>query len=148
MIAAVGHGLALSNSFAAVGHGLALSNSFGAFRFQLLRFRAMDAHQKSPKSIKIRLKKLTCFNMFLRSFFDRFGAPKGSQNRPKSCQVGPKTALETIFFAKSEFSRKPLKTNEKSTFLSPRGDPKRPKIVPRSFQDDLISLFFSFRFLH
>ena len=36
--AAVGHGLALSNSFAAVGHGLALSNSFGAFRFQLLRF--------------------------------------------------------------------------------------------------------------
>ena len=32
MIAAVGHGLALSNSIAAVGHGLALSNSFGAFR--------------------------------------------------------------------------------------------------------------------
>ena len=30
-------GLLLSNSFAAVGHGLALSNSFGAFRFQLLR---------------------------------------------------------------------------------------------------------------
>ena len=40
MIAAVGHGLALSNSFAVVGHGLALSNSFGAFRFQLLRFGA------------------------------------------------------------------------------------------------------------
>ena len=36
-IAAVGHGLALSNSFAAVGHGLALANSNGAFRFQLLR---------------------------------------------------------------------------------------------------------------
>ena len=39
-VAAVGHGLALSNSFAAVGHGLALANSNGAFRFQLLRFGA------------------------------------------------------------------------------------------------------------
>ena len=39
LVAAVGHGLALSNSFAAVGHGLALANSNGAFRFQLLRFR-------------------------------------------------------------------------------------------------------------
>ena len=36
--AAVGHRLALSNSFAAVGHGLDLSNSFGPFCFQLLRF--------------------------------------------------------------------------------------------------------------
>ena len=53
MSTAVGHGFALSNSFAAVGHELALSNSFAAvihglsfansnraFRFQLLRFRA------------------------------------------------------------------------------------------------------------
>ena len=59
MIAAVGHGLALSPSFAAVGHrlalsssfavvgyGLALANSNGAFRFQLLRFRG-DARLKN-----------------------------------------------------------------------------------------------------
>ena len=43
MIAAVGHGLALSNSFAAIGHGLALANSSGAFRFQLLRFSGWSA---------------------------------------------------------------------------------------------------------
>ena len=62
-------------------------------------------------------------------------------------QVGLKTALETIFFEKSEFSRKALKTNEKSTKMTPRGDPKRPQIAPRRLQDDLEEVFFSHRFL-
>ena len=72
----------------------------------------------------------------------------GGQNRPKMGQVGLKTGLETLFFEKREFSRKALKTNEKSTILSPRGDPKRPKIVPRRPQDDLTSVLFSLRFSH
>ena len=66
----------------------------------------------------------------------------GGQNRPKMGQVGLKTALETLFFEKREFSRKHLKTNEKSTFLTPRGDPKRPKIAPRRHQDGLKELLF------
>ena len=76
------------------------------------------------------------------------GCQKGSQNRPKSCQVGPKTALEAIFFEKSGFSRKPLKTNEKSTFLRSRVVKKQPKIVPRRPQDGLISILCSLRFSH
>ena len=46
-IAAVGHVLALSNSFAAVGHRLDLSNSSCTFRFQLLRFGGARAHYYS-----------------------------------------------------------------------------------------------------
>ena len=50
--------------------------------------------------------------------FARFWDPSwrllGGQNRPKMGQVGLKTALETIFFEKREFSRKALKTNEKN----------------------------------
>ena len=46
------------------------------------------------------------------------------------------------------FTEPLLKTNEKSTFLSPRGDPKRPKIVPRRPQDGLISILCSLRFSH
>ena len=72
----------------------------------------------------------------------------GRQNRPKSGQVRSKTALEAIFFEKSEFSRKPLKTNEKSTFLRSRVVKKQPKIVPRRPQDGLISILCSLRFSH
>ena len=63
-------------------------------------------------------------------------------------QVRFKTALETILFEKSECSRKALKTNEKTRFPSPRGDPKRPKIAPRWHQDGLFWVLFSLRFLH
>ena len=61
-------------------------------------------------------------------------------------QVRFKTALETILFEKSEFSRKALTTNEQTIFSSPRGDPKRPKIAPRWPQDGLFWGFF-FRFV-
>ena len=70
----------------------------------------------------------------------------GCQNPPKLGQIGVKTALEAIFFEKSEFSRKALKTNEKSIFSSPRSVPKRPKIVPKRLQDGLEEPFFSHRF--
>ena len=63
-------------------------------------------------------------------------------------QVGLKTALETIFFEKSECSRKALKTNIKSIKMTPRAVTKRPKIVPKRCQDDLEELFFSLRFLY
>ena len=60
--------------------------------------------------------------------FGRFWEPSwsllGGQNRPKMGQVGLKTALETLFFEKSEFSGKALKTNEKSIKMTPRGDQK------------------------
>ena len=72
----------------------------------------------------------------------------GCQNRPKSGQVRSKMALEAIFFEKSEFSRKALKTNEKSTKMTPRAVTKRPKIVPKRCQDDLEEVFFALRFLH
>ena len=44
----------------------------------------------------------------------------GGQNRPKMGQVGLKTALETLFFEKREFSGKAFKTNEKSINMTPR----------------------------
>ena len=71
----------------------------------------------------------------------------GGQNRPKMGQVGLKTALETLFFEKREFSRKALKINVFSTKMTPRGDPKRPKIAPKRFQDGFGSVLFSHRFL-
>ena len=86
---------------------------------------------------------LIVFGSFWGAILEHFGRP----NRPKLGQVGFKMALETIFFEKSEFSRKALKTNEKSTFLSPRAATKRPKIAPRRPQDDLEEVFFSHRFL-
>ena len=62
-------------------------------------------------------------------------------------QVGLKTGLETIFFEKSDFSRKALKTNRKSIKMSPRAVTKRPKIAPRQPQDDLEDSCFSYLFL-
>ena len=71
----------------------------------------------------------------------------GGQNRPKMGQVGLKTALETIFFEKREFSRNTFKTNEKSTKMTPRSVPRRPKIIPRRLQGGLEEVLFSHRFL-
>ena len=147
MIAAVGHGIALSNSVAAVSHGLALANSNGAFRFQLLRFRA----KTGLVFVNFRFKKLIKFQHVFSIVFGRFWEPSwsllGGQNRPKMGQVGLKTALETLFFEKREFSRKALKTNEISINMTPRGDPKRPKIAPKRSQDGFGSVLFSHRFL-
>jgi len=56
LIAAVGHGLALSNSIAAVGHGLALSNSFGAFRSLAAQVLGGDGAKIDQKSIQNQLK--------------------------------------------------------------------------------------------
>ena len=80
-------------------------------------------------------------------FWGRSWSLLGGQNRPKMGQVGLKTALETIFFEKSECSRNLIKTNGFSTFLTPRSIPKRPKIVLRRPQDGLEEVFFSHRFL-
>jgi len=71
----------------------------------------------------------------------------GGQNRPKMAQVGLKTGLETIFFEKREFSRKALEIKVFSIKMTPRGDPKRPKIAPKRFQDGFGSVLFSHRFL-
>ena len=115
----------------------------GWARFRILRNKRRFFAQKSIKKMfKIQ-------HLFLIVFGRSWGASwslLGGQNRPKMGQVGPKTALETIFFEKSEFSRKALKTNEKSIKMSPRGDPKRSKITPRRPQDGLISFFFRFVF--
>ena len=85
-------------------------------------------------------------NMFFNRFLDRFWVPCwhhfGCQNRPKSGQVRSKMALDAIFFEKRDFSRNLIKTNEKSLFLTPRGDPKRPKNSPRRSQDGLEELLF------
>ena len=69
-----------------------------------------------------------------------------SQNRAKMGQVGLKMGLETIFFEKSECSRKALKTNIKSIKMTPRAVTTRPKIVPKRCQGDLEEVFFSLRF--
>ena len=90
--------------------------------------------------------------MFLLSFLGRFWDPFwlhfGCPNRPKSGQVGSKTALGTIFVEKVQFHGNLIKTNGFSTFLTPRLVPKRPKIVPRRPQDGLEEVFLSLRFLH
>ena len=88
-----------------------------------------------------------CFLIVLDPFWDPFWTHLGGQNRPKMGQVGLKMGLETIFFEKSEFSRKALKTNRKSIKMSPRAATNRPKIAPRQPQDDLEDSFFSHRFL-
>ena len=66
-------------------------------------------------------------------------------NRPK---FGPRLLLKRVVLKKMSCSRKHLKTHEKSTKLTPRGDRKWTKIAPRWPQDGLISVLFSFRFLY
>ena len=78
----------------------------------------------AQKSIKKVIKFQHLFLIVFGRCWDPSWSTLGGQNRPKMGQVGLKTALETIFFEKLEFSRKALKTNEKSTFLTPRGDRK------------------------
>ena len=68
--------------------------------------------------------------------------PKRPPDAPKSSQVRSKMAIDAIFFEKRDFSRNLIKTNEKSIFLTPRGDPKRPKSFPRRSQDGLEELLF------
>ena len=68
--------------------------------------------------------------------------PKRPPDAPKSSQVRSKMAIDAIFFEKRDFSRNLIKTNEKSLFLTPRGDPKRPKNSPRRSQDGLEELLF------
>jgi hypothetical protein len=87
LIAAIGHGLALSNSFAAIVHGLSSANSSGAFRFSVAQ---VSSHEKSQKSVKIIQKINNKINMIFDSFLLRLGchvgslwAPKSTQNRPK-----------------------------------------------------------------
>ena len=90
--------------------------------------------------------------MFFCSFFGRlreaFWELFGCQNRPKTSQVGLQTALETISFQKSEYSRTALKTSEKTTKMTPRAVTTRPKIDPNRCQGDLEEVFFSIRFLY
>ena len=80
-------------------------------------------------------------------FWDPFWTHLGGQNRSNMGQVGLKTRLETIFFEKSDFSRKALKTHRKLIKMSPRAVIKQPKIAPRWPQDGLEDSFFSYLFL-
>ena len=89
-------------------------------------------------------KGLIAFESFSGAILEAFGR----QNRPKSGQVEPKTALETRFLKKSEFSRKPLKTNGKINIFEFKGRPKmtqdRPKTSPRrSYFIIFIASFFA-----
>ena len=104
--------------------GLLCRNSSGAFRSlaaQVLSHKRVFFAQKSIKKV---IKFQHLFLIVFGRCWDPSWSTLGGQNRPKMGQVGLKTALETIFFEKLEFSRKALKTNEKSTFLTPRGDRK------------------------
>ena len=83
--------------------------------------RASIFDQKSIKKlIKIQHRFLIVFRSFWSTILEHFGR----QNRPKLGPIGVKTALEAIFFEKSEFSRQALKTHEKSTKITLRGDRK------------------------
>ena len=98
----------------------------GRHREALARIRILS-HKRvffAQKSIKKVIKFQHLFLIVFGRCWDPSWSTLGGQNRPKMGQVGLKTALETIFFEKLEFSRKALKTNEKSTFLTPRGDRK------------------------
>ena len=90
---------------------------------------------------------LVRFLVALGCFLGAFLEPKSSQNRPKMVQVGLKTAFETVFFEKREFSRNIGRRNVWSVSRAPRRHPKRPKIAPRRLQDDLQEHLFSTSFL-
>ena len=53
---------------------------------------------------------------------------------------GLRSLLNTHLYQKRGLSRKALKTNEKSTFLTPRRLGNRPKIAPRRLQEVTFSL--------
>ena len=57
------------------------------------------------------------------------------------CSIfGLRSLLDTHLYQKRGFSRKPLKTNEKSIFLTPKRLGNRPKIAPRRLQEVTFSL--------
>ena len=57
------------------------------------------------------------------------------------CSIfGLRSLLDTHLYQKRGFSRNPLKTNEKSTFLTPRRLEHRPKIAPRRLQEVIFLL--------
>ena len=64
---------------------------------------------------------------------------------------GLRSLLDTHLYLKRGCSRKPLKTIEKSIFLTPRRLGNRPKIAPRRLQEVTVSLLnfhlFFYRFL-
>ena len=59
---------------------------------------------------------------------------------PFCSTFGLGSLLDTHLYQKRGCSRKPLKTNEKSTFLTPRRLGNRPKIAPRRLQEVTFSL--------
>ena len=121
------------------------SCAFRSLAAQVLRHRRLFFTQKSIKKI---IKNQHLFFIVFDRFWDPSWSHLGGQNRPKMGQVGFKTALETIFFEKREFSRNIGRRSVWSVSRAPRRHPKRPKIVPRRPQDGLISVLFSLRFLH
>ena len=122
-------------------------NSSGAFRSLAAQVLSHKRRFFAQKSIKKMIKIQHLFLIVFGRFWSSSWSHLGGQNRPKMAQVGLKTALETLFFEKRQFSRNRLKTNEKSIKMTPRGDPKRPKIAPKRFQDGFGSVLFSHRFL-
>ena len=91
------------------------------------------------------------FRLVFCSFFGRFWEASwelfGCQNRSKTGQVGLKTALGTIFFEKSEFSRVCACVCGCLRFGAFFGN-FVALFVPKRCQDDLEEVFFSIRFLH
>ena len=87
--------------------------------------------------------------VFLFIFVAVLGAQKVPKREPKSTNIVPSWAqdgfLKQLFVRKVNF-QKHLKKQMKINILSPRCDPKRPKIDPRRPQDGLMSCFFSLLF--
>ncbi len=105
-----------------------------------------SVHRQVPKLNLFLDIVFVCFSFLLFIFVTVSGAKRefgGGQNRPKSDQVGPKTALETILLIKQniDFSRKVVKANDKSIELTSRVITKRLKIVPKRPRDDLEEVF-------
>jgi hypothetical protein len=85
------------------------------------------------KSIKKNIICLTIFRSVLGAMLEPFSLP--------FCSIfGLRSLLDTHLYQKRGRSRKPLKTNEKSTFLTSIRLGNRPQIAPRRLQEVICSL--------
>ena len=90
--------------------------------------------------------------IFLDRFLIRFGTHFGAMLAPFCSIFGLRSLLDTHLYQKCRCSRKALRTNEKTIFLTPRRIGNRSKIAPRRLQEVTFSLlnlhlfFYSFLF--
>ena len=90
-----------------------------------------------PRPLQNRSKNPSCFWIDFWSVWGAIWEPCW----PHFCSIfGLRSLLDTHLYQKRGFSRKPLTTNEKSTFLTPRCLGHRPKIAPRRLQEATFSL--------